>query len=105
MNSALVHKPGETAGRTLRVRSLCSKMILFSCIVTIVPVITFVSRVIPAQRQMLLDNLQSQTKSLTASIYEITVASIIAEDYSPVIEQCNKIIKESPSLQYIVITR
>jgi PAS domain S-box-containing protein len=105
MNDPPIFTPGRQALAASRRSGLFRKTVLFSCIVTIVPVVTFVSRVIPAQKEILLDNLESQSKSLAASIYEITVASIIAEDYSPAIEQCNKVIKESSTLQYIVITR
>ena len=84
---------------------LFRKTVVFSCFITIVPIVFFISRILPAQQSIFMSNLEEQIRSLAASIDETSVSAIIAEDYTPVIELCQKVLYESPNLEYVVLTR
>ena len=65
----------------------------------------FIVLVIPIQKDMLQERLESTAQVVATSIEGITVSSIVVEDYSPVIEHCHKVVVERPAVLYIVIVR
>ena len=65
----------------------------------------FVALILPTQHRMLTSRLESMAQVVATSIDQITVTSIVVEDYSPVIEHCMKVVRERGFVRYIVITR
>ncbi len=59
----------------------------------------------PYQRSAILHAMESEAKSTVASIGQVTASSIISEDFAAVIEHCMKVVKDSPSIAYVVVTR
>ena len=86
--------------QTILIRSLVLSLIVILLTLTI-----FVAAIIPAQNQSLIRNMKIQALSVASSIKEITVSSIAVEDYSTVVDICNKVLQERPSILYIVVTR
>ncbi|MGA7991111.1 MAG: ATP-binding protein [Thermoanaerobaculia bacterium] len=65
----------------------------------------YVGFTLPYQKRIILDNMTSQAQSIAASISQVTATAIVAEDYSAAIDHCMKVVKDSPSILYVVITR
>ena len=65
----------------------------------------YVGFTLPYERQIIVDNMRSEALNVVTSISQVTAAAIITEDYSAAIDHCMKVVKESPSLVYVVITR
>jgi PAS domain S-box-containing protein len=65
----------------------------------------FVAVTLPYQKRVILENMTSQAQSIAASISQVTATAIVAEDYSSAIDHCMRVVRDSPSLRYVVITR
>lgn len=60
---------------------------------------------LPFQRAAILDAMSSEARSTVTSIGQVTASAIIGEDYGAVIEHCLLVVGESPSINYVVVTR
>jgi PAS domain S-box-containing protein len=65
----------------------------------------FASINIPYQKATIEESMISEARSIGASIDQVTATAIVSEDYGAVVEHCLRVVKESPSLLYVVITR
>jgi PAS domain S-box-containing protein len=65
----------------------------------------FVVGTIPYQKQLLVQSMESKAEVLATSVSQVTVASIITEDYTAVIEHCMKVVKERPTVLYLVLVK
>lgn len=65
----------------------------------------FIGGTIPFQRQILEDRMKSEANDIAGSIGQVTATAIINNDYGFTVEHCLKIIKQSNSIVYIIITR
>jgi len=65
----------------------------------------FVAVNMPYQRKAVLDAMESEARSTVTSISQVTSSSVISEDFATVIEHCLRVVNESPSISYVVITR
>jgi len=92
------------AGRFGR-RSILLRTALLSWIVVILALVLFMAFIIPYQRDILRDRLESTAAVIATSIDQVTVTSIVVEDYSPVIEHCLKVVRERPTVLFLVVTR
>ncbi|HTP65813.1 MAG TPA: ATP-binding protein [Geobacteraceae bacterium] len=60
---------------------------------------------IPYQRTAILEAMESEAKSTVTSIDQVTATAIITEDFGTVVEHCLRVVKESPTIVYVVVTR
>ncbi|MEI6207542.1 MAG: ATP-binding protein [Desulfuromonadales bacterium] len=60
---------------------------------------------LPSQRKAILEAMKSEARSTVTSIGQVTSSAVISEDFATVIEHCMRVVKESPSINYVVITR
>jgi PAS domain S-box-containing protein len=65
----------------------------------------FVLATIPFQRTTILDAMRSEARSTVTSIDQVAASAIIREDVGTVVEHCLRVVKESPSIVYVVVTR
>jgi len=65
----------------------------------------FVLATMPYQRTAILEAMESEAKSTVTSIDQVTASAIITEDFGTVVEHCLRVVKESPSIVYVVVTR
>ncbi len=85
-------------GILLRTTLLCWFLI-------IITIIVFIIVIIPYSKKALLNNMESDAKGMATSIGQVTLASRLLGDYSPVVDHCLKVLNENPSILYIVLTR
>ena len=94
---------GQPQGATTK--SILYRAAVVSWIGVLLAMSLFIGFIIPAQRQMLEERLESTAQVVATSIDQITVTSIVVEDYSPVIEHCMKVVQERPMILSLVIAR
>ena len=81
------------------------KVALISSTLIIISLGLFVLATIPYQRAAILDAMKSEAKSTVTSIDQVTASAIITEDFGTVVEHCLRVVQESPSIVYVVVTR
>ncbi len=86
-------------------RSILFRTAMLSWIVIILTLGLFLVLIIPIQKHTLIDSMESKAEVIATSIEELTITSIVAEDYSSVVDHCSKVVNERPSVLYLVITR
>src|SRR5512137_2909750 len=86
-----------------------NRIILRVAIITSMLIVTtlglFAAATIPYQRTAILDAMESEAKSTVTSIDQVTASAIITEDFGTVVEHCLRVVKESPTIVYVVVTR
>jgi two-component system, sensor histidine kinase len=85
-------------GIVLRVTLVFSTLIL-------VTLVLFALVNMPFQRTAILDAMQSEARSTVTSIDQVTASAIITEDFGTVVEHCLRVVRESPTISYVVVTR
>lgn len=86
-------------------KSIYGRTAMLSWLLIIGTLVIYVIILIPFQKQEATERMRSEANGFAASIGQVTANSIILEDYSFAVEQCLKLISETNSVQYIVITR
>jgi hypothetical protein len=89
----------------IRRRGILFRTAMFSWMVTILAVVAFVLFLLPYQKGILIERMESGAEVIATSIAQVTIASIVVEDYSTVSEHCLKVVEERPMVLYLVITR
>ncbi|MFH1569205.1 MAG: PhnD/SsuA/transferrin family substrate-binding protein [Gemmatimonadota bacterium] len=59
----------------------------------------------PYQRDLLVQRLQSAAEVAATSVAEVTISSIIVENYGTVVDHCLAVVSDRPAVLYIVVTR
>ncbi|MFT5365576.1 MAG: signal transduction histidine kinase [Candidatus Latescibacterota bacterium] len=86
-------------------RSILFRTARLSGLVSMITIALFAVFLIPYQEKLLIARLASTSEVIATSIDQVAVSSIVVEDYSAVIEHCQKVVAERPSVAYLVITR
>jgi two-component system, sensor histidine kinase len=89
----------------LRPQRIVMRVALISSAMIIISLGLFVLATIPYQRTAILDAMESEAKSTVTSIDQVTATAIITEDFGTVVEHCLRVVQESPSIVYVVVTR
>ena len=93
------------ASSGFRVRSIAFRTAVLSWAVVIGTLGLYVVFTLPYQRQMLVERMASEAHSIATSIDQVTASAVITEDYSAVVEHGMRVVQDSPSILYVVITR
>jgi len=99
--NARLHGPA----RWFRTQRIVIRVALISSTLIIITLGLFVLFTIPFQRTAILDAMKSEARSTVTSIDQVTASAIITEDFGSVVEHCLRVVKESPSIVYVVVTR
>jgi two-component system, sensor histidine kinase len=104
-----VKNPGQPLRKQLlnlmRPQRIVIRVALISSALIIISLGLFVLATIPYQRTAILDAMESEAKSTVTSIDQVTATAIITEDFGTVVEHCLRVVQESPSIVYVVVTR
>ena len=74
-------------------------------LLTVVTLIIYVSANLPYQKKALMEGMESEARNIVTSIEQVVASAVISEDYGSVVEHCMKVVKDSSSILYVVITR
>ena len=78
---------------------------LLSWLVTSVTLLIFVAVILPRQKQTFLENLGSKAYGVVVSVRDVGAGALMNKDYSSVVDHCNEILKNDPSVEYVVVTK
>ena len=78
---------------------------LLSWILIIATLLIFIIGTLPYQKEVLVERMKSEANDIAGSIGQVTATAIINNDYGFTVDHCMKIIKQSNSILYIIITR
>ena len=81
------------------------RIALFAWLITIVTVTIFVVVIIPEQKRIFVENLESKANSVAVSLRGITTEAVVNSDYGTLVEHCLDMLKEDKSIDYLVITK
>ena len=91
--------------RERRHRRILFRTVGMAWLIVIFTVAIFITAVIPYQRRQLVAEMRQRALVVYTSTAQITVESIVMDDFSAVVEHCMGIVNQNPSVLYIVITR
>ena len=86
-------------------KRIVQKLTLISSVLIVITLGLFVLVNMPYQRTAILEAMQSEARSTVTSIDQVTASAIITEDFGTVVEHCLRVVRESPSISYVVVTR
>ncbi len=104
MEKAPVDLKGDTAELIGR-RSVLFRIAVLCSFSVFLALLLFVLVIIPYQRDLLEHRLESIGQAVAISVEQVTMNAIVLEDYSTVIEHCLKVVRETPLVLYLVVTR
>ena len=78
---------------------------LLSWLVTIATLVLFITVIIPQQKKMFRDNLESKAHGLAVSLRDVAAGAAVNEDYSEVVDHCHDMLQDDKSLAYLILTR
>jgi signal transduction histidine kinase len=86
-------------------RSILFRVTMLSWLVIVFTLGVYMSLIIPRQKHSLINEFNSKALLIATSISLAIAPAAIIEDYSPIIDHCMQVVKENPSVLYVVITR
>ncbi len=90
--------------RTRRI-GITRRIALLAWSITLVTVSIFVTVIIPEQKRIFVENLDSKANGVAVSIRDVATGAVVAEDYGTLVEHCLQILKGDQSIDYLVITK
>ncbi len=86
-------------------RSILFRITRLALVVTTLTVGLFMLLILPYQRRELIQRLESTAEVMATSLEQVTVTSVVLEDYSTAIDHSLKVVRERDAVLYLVITR
>ena len=90
---------------TSKWRGIFARTFAIMSILSLLTIIIFCVFEIPRNRTLILNGLDSQAKSLSASIAEVSGNAFVTGDYSFIIDHNMQVIKGSPDILYIIVVK
>ena len=81
------------------------KIALLAWLITVGTVLCFVVVIIPWQKQIFFENLESKANSVAVAIRDVASGAVINEDYGALVEHCLQILNGDKTIDYLVITK
>ena len=91
--------------RTRWHKSIIVRAALLAWLIIICTLLIFIFGILPTQKKIMEERMISEGNDIASSIGQVTATAIINNDYAFTVEHCLKIIKESNSILYIIISR
>ncbi|MBN2104554.1 HAMP domain-containing protein [bacterium] len=89
----------------INLKSINFKFAFFIWLVIIFVLGLYIWSIIPFQKKIIIDRMETEARGIATSISQVTFNAIILEDYSFIVDHCLNVIEDSKSLEYIVITK
>lgn len=89
----------------LRGLTITQRMTLWSWIITLMTLLLFGLVIIPQERSVLAESLESKARSVAVSLRDVAAGSVVNEDFSSVVDHCREMLKGDPGLDFLVIVK
>ncbi len=103
--NTLIYNDPLKMKKTFWYKSITVRVAVLAWIIIIATLLIFIVGILPTQRKIMEDRMSSEANDIAGSIGQVTATAIINNDYGFTVEHCLKIIKESNSILYIIISR
>lgn len=100
----LKNSPDKLIKKT-RIKGILIRTALLSWILIVATLLIFILGTLPFQRKIIEERMKSEANDIAASIGQVTATAIVNNDYGFTVDYCMKIIKQSKSILFIIITR
>ncbi|HWR89398.1 MAG TPA: PAS domain S-box protein, partial [Dissulfurispiraceae bacterium] len=101
-----VHTEGSSKVGGMRwTNRIAVRMAVLSSLLIIITLGLYVIINIPYQRKTVVEAMESEARNIVTSLDQVTATAIVTEDYGSVVEHCMRVVTESTSIVYVVITR
>jgi PAS domain S-box-containing protein len=97
--------PEKMLTRNFRPKRIVLRLTLIFSALIVITLGLFILVNMPFQRRATLEAMESEARSTVTSIDQVTASAIITEDFGTVVEHCLRVVRESPSISYVVVTR
>ncbi|MBF0546306.1 MAG: response regulator [Candidatus Riflebacteria bacterium] len=81
------------------------RTVSFFLLVMIISLGSFAVFIWPLLRNTLEKSLEKQARTLSSSVAQVIISSIVTEDFGTAVEHCTKVLSETEMVRYIVVTR
>jgi PAS domain S-box-containing protein len=95
----------EISARSFWPKRIVQRLTLTFSALIVITLGLFILVNMPFQRRATLEAMESEARSTVTSIDQVTASAIITEDFGTVVEHCLRVVRESPSISYVVVTR
>jgi signal transduction histidine kinase/DNA-binding response OmpR family regulator/HPt (histidine-containing phosphotransfer) domain-containing protein/HAMP domain-containing protein len=95
----------NTAPGKNRTLSITQRTALLSWLVTLLTLSFFVIVIIPQQKRIFLENLESKAHGVAVSLHGVAAGAALNEDFSSVVDHCQEMLDGDQALDYLVITK
>jgi PAS domain S-box-containing protein len=100
-----IGKSRRSLSRELLPKRIVLRVTIITSALIVATLGLFAVATIPYQRTAILEAMESEAKSTVTSIDQVTASAIITEDFGTVVEHCMRVVRESPTIVYVVVTR
>jgi signal transduction histidine kinase len=97
--------PDGTKANERKHRRILFRTVMMAWLIVIFTVAIFIAAVIPYLRRQLVAEMRQRALVVYTSTAQMTVESIVMDDFSAVVDHCMGIVNQNTSVLYIVITR
>lgn len=84
---------------------VAAKIALFSWLLALVTLLSFVSLTIPQQKQNYLESLNSKANSVAVSLYDVAAGAAINDDLASVVSACQTLLQGDDEIGFLIVTK
>lgn len=93
-----------TQNRPVRL-GIATRIALWSWLLSLVTLISFVLVILPQQKNLFLENLQSKANSVAVSLYDVAAGAAVNDDLASVVSACQTLLNGDPSIDFLIVTQ
>ena len=88
-----------------RTKGITMRMAILSWLVGLLTLLIFVVITVPQQKNIFLQNLESKSNSVAASLHDAAAGAAVNEDYASVVTAAQTMLAGDPALEFLVVTK
>ena len=98
-------QPAKTGRWGMRSLGITQRTALLSWLVATLTIVLFAMVLVPEERRIYLEELESKARSVAVSLSGVTAAAAINDDFSTVVEHCRAMLDGDEELAYLVVAK
>lgn len=84
---------------------IATRIALWSWFLSLVTLIGFVLVILPQQKRLFLENLQSKANSVAVSLYDVSAGAAVNDDLASVVSACQTLLNGDSSIDFLIVTQ
>ncbi len=86
-------------------RRIHFRFTLFAWAIVVVTLLLYTATDIPHERSIAIKRMSTEARDIANSVSQVTATALVSENYGAVVDHCMRVVKESRSILYLVVTR